>query len=59
LATAPEGFTTAEVAQAVRGRTGWDEAQYPTDLPPFEEGLRLKSPCPWAYCACNMLSLIV
>jgi hypothetical protein len=30
LATRPEGFTTAEVAQAVRGRTGWDEAQYPT-----------------------------
>jgi hypothetical protein len=30
LATRPEGFTTAEVAQAVRGRTGWEEAQYPT-----------------------------
>jgi hypothetical protein len=30
LATRPEGFTTAEVAQAVRGRTGWQEAQYPT-----------------------------
>jgi hypothetical protein len=30
LAIRPEGFTTAEVAQAVRGRTGWDEAQYPT-----------------------------
>ena len=30
LATAPEGFTTAQVAEAVRGRAGWDEAQYPT-----------------------------
>lgn len=30
LATRPEGFTTAEVAQAVRGRTGCAEAQYPT-----------------------------
>jgi hypothetical protein len=30
LATRPEGFTTVEVAQAVRGRTGWNEAQYPT-----------------------------
>jgi hypothetical protein len=30
LATRPQGFTAAEVAQAVRGRTGWDEAQYPT-----------------------------
>ena len=30
LATRPEGFTTADLAQAVRGRTGWDPAQYPT-----------------------------
>jgi hypothetical protein len=30
LATAPEGFTTAQVAAAVRGRTGWPEAQYST-----------------------------
>jgi hypothetical protein len=29
LATRPEGFTTAELAQAVRGRTGWEPAQYP------------------------------
>jgi len=30
LATRPEGFTTADLAQAVRGRTGWDPAQYPS-----------------------------
>lgn len=30
LATQPEGFTTAQVAQAVRARAGWDAAQYPT-----------------------------
>ena len=30
LALLPVGFTTAEVAQAVRDRNGWDEAQYPT-----------------------------
>jgi hypothetical protein len=30
LATAPEGFTVGEVAEAVRGRAGWDQAQYPT-----------------------------
>jgi hypothetical protein len=30
LATAPEGFTVGEVAQAVRGRARWDQAQYPT-----------------------------
>jgi len=29
LATRPEGFTTADLAEAVRGRTGWDPAQYP------------------------------
>jgi hypothetical protein len=30
LATRPEGFTTADLAQAVRGRMGWDPAQYPS-----------------------------
>jgi hypothetical protein len=30
LATEPEGFTTAQVAEAVRGRAGWDPTQYPT-----------------------------
>jgi hypothetical protein len=30
LATEPEGFTTAEVAEAVRGRAGWNQVQYPT-----------------------------
>ena len=29
LATQPQGFTTADLAQSVRGRTGWDEASYP------------------------------
>jgi hypothetical protein len=30
LATQPEGFTLAQLAQNVRQRAGWDEAQYPT-----------------------------
>jgi hypothetical protein len=30
LATRPEGFTTTDPAEAVRGRTGWDPTQYPT-----------------------------
>ena len=30
LATQPEGFTSANLAEAVRGRMGWDPAQYPT-----------------------------
>ena len=30
LATQPEGFTSADLAEAVRGRMGWDPAQYPT-----------------------------
>jgi len=30
LATEPEGFTTAQLAQAVQGRMGWQEAQYPS-----------------------------
>jgi hypothetical protein len=30
LATQPEGFTTEQVAQAVRGRAGWTPDQYPT-----------------------------
>jgi len=30
LATEPEGFTAAEVAEAVRGRAGWNQADYPT-----------------------------
>jgi hypothetical protein len=29
LATKPEGFTTQDLAEAVRGRAGWDPAQYP------------------------------
>jgi hypothetical protein len=29
LATQPEGFTTAELAEAVRGRLGWTQEQYP------------------------------
>ena len=29
LATKPEGFTVAELAQAVQGRAGWPESQYP------------------------------
>ena len=28
-ATAPEGFTVAELAHAVRGRAGWSETEYP------------------------------
>src|ERR1039458_9710073 len=30
LATAPGCFTTAQVSEAVRGRAGWQEAQYST-----------------------------
>ena len=30
LATQPEGFTVAQAAEAVRGRAGWKEAEYPT-----------------------------
>jgi hypothetical protein len=30
LATEPGGFTLAQLAQAVQGRTGWDPVQYPT-----------------------------
>jgi hypothetical protein len=30
LATRPEGFTSADLAEAVRGRMGWDPAQYAT-----------------------------
>ena len=30
LATQPEGFTSTDLAEAVRGRMGWDPAQYPT-----------------------------
>lgn len=29
LATQPEGFTTADLAQLVRARAGWDDTQYP------------------------------
>ncbi len=36
LATRPEGFTTADLAEAVRGRTGWDPAQYPARLAAYD-----------------------
>ena len=29
LATEPDGFTVGELAQAVQGRAGWQESQYP------------------------------
>jgi hypothetical protein len=36
LATRPEGFTTTDLAEAVRGPTGWDPTQYPSRRAAYE-----------------------
>jgi hypothetical protein len=55
LATQPEGFTSTDLAEAVRGRMGWDPAQYPTRRAAYDlakvrgKGLVERLPGRWRY----------